>query len=298
MKKIVAFMLTILLVFGVVTTVAAEEPVTNTDAENPYSTLNLVKQLRENPLVEDIWVPVLSDDCSIKSMTFSSNGSYSFNIVNSKYIIGIVVSIINGKPIASYNDEKSPYQMLLAENGLPMGTVTQESATQVATQRVITIAQYLDDESHKHYKRFEYLDIMNMGTYQGYPAVSFAWHLYNKRGNLLDPNDTYIIYETLLALTPDSVASVMCDHGVYDGRLTTENLQSRLARQTDLKLVTTGDVDLDYKVNAKDALAILKHGVKKQMLTDELAVLLADCDKNDTIDAKDALLTLRKAVFK
>lgn len=57
-----------------------------------------------------------------------------------------------------------------------------------------------------------------------------------------------------------------------------------------------GDVDKGGAVDANDALAILKHVVKIQPITDETALILADIDKNQKIDASDALEVLKVVV--
>ncbi len=66
----------------------------------------------------------------------------------------------------------------------------------------------------------------------------------------------------------------------------------------DMDFIVLGDTDVDGKVNAKDALNILKHAVKKAVMEHEGQQFLADMDENNVIDAKDALKVLRKAVGK
>lgn len=57
-----------------------------------------------------------------------------------------------------------------------------------------------------------------------------------------------------------------------------------------------GDIDQNGKVEAIDALAILKHVVKLEMITDEIAAELADVDHDKAIMAKDALGVLKVVV--
>lgn len=57
-----------------------------------------------------------------------------------------------------------------------------------------------------------------------------------------------------------------------------------------------GDVDKNGAVEAADALAVLKHVVKLQLITDETSVELADMDANDEITASDALEILKTVV--
>ena len=94
--------------------------VTNTDVT---TTIDWVKQLQENPLVKDVWVPVLPEYCTIHSLNITPNGTYSFKIWNELYHIGFVVSIITGNSITAPKDEVSPYQMYLVNNDIPLGTV-------------------------------------------------------------------------------------------------------------------------------------------------------------------------------
>lgn len=56
----------------------------------------------------------------------------------------------------------------------------------------------------------------------------------------------------------------------------------------------TGDVNADGVVNADDALAILKHAAKLEILTEE-KILKADVEPNEMIDASDALVVLKIA---
>lgn len=65
-----------------------------------------------------------------------------------------------------------------------------------------------------------------------------------------------------------------------------------------MDFITMGDTDVDGKVNAKDALKILKHAVKKAVMEHEGQRFLADMNEDNIIDAKDALKVLRKAVGK
>lgn len=65
-----------------------------------------------------------------------------------------------------------------------------------------------------------------------------------------------------------------------------------------MDFITMGDTDVDGKVNAKDALQILKHIVKKAIMAHEGQKFLADMNADTIIDAKDALHVLRKSVGK
>ena len=56
-----------------------------------------------------------------------------------------------------------------------------------------------------------------------------------------------------------------------------------------------GDVDRNEKVDASDALLILKHAAKIQDITDELAIVLADVNEDSNINASDALEVLKVA---
>ncbi len=58
-----------------------------------------------------------------------------------------------------------------------------------------------------------------------------------------------------------------------------------------------GDACLDGYINARDALAVLRHAVGKEPLSDQLCAI-ADVNGDGTINARDALLMLRFAVGK
>lgn len=55
-----------------------------------------------------------------------------------------------------------------------------------------------------------------------------------------------------------------------------------------------GDVDLDGKVNATDALMVLKHAAKLELLED-IKLIIADVESDEKIDAADALAILKIA---
>lgn len=55
-----------------------------------------------------------------------------------------------------------------------------------------------------------------------------------------------------------------------------------------------GDVDLDGKVNATDALIVLKHAAKLELLED-IKLIIADVESDEKIDAADALAILKIA---
>ncbi len=66
----------------------------------------------------------------------------------------------------------------------------------------------------------------------------------------------------------------------------------------DMDFIELGDTDVDGKINAKDALQILKHAVKKAIMEHEGQQFLADMNEDNVIDAKDGLKVLRKSVGK
>ena len=57
---------------------------------------------------------------------------------------------------------------------------------------------------------------------------------------------------------------------------------------------TKGDVNVDNSIDAGDALAVLKHAAKLELLKD-VAIDLADVEKDGNIDAADALKILKYA---
>lgn len=57
-----------------------------------------------------------------------------------------------------------------------------------------------------------------------------------------------------------------------------------------------GDVNMDNNVTAEDALAILKHVVKLEVITDEIPLKLADVNHDSAIGAEDALEALKVVV--
>lgn len=75
---------------------------------------------------------------------------------------------------------------------------------------------------------------------------------------------------------------------------TVENTFTTLEQEK--ALVAYGDVTLDGKVNAEDALAVLRHVVRLQPLTDMNRIELADVNHDAAIDAEDALLILKITV--
>ena len=65
--------------------------------------------------------------------------------------------------------------------------------------------------------------------------------------------------------------------------------------ETEIVSFILGDVNEDTKVNAEDALLVLKHAAKLESLTKPVRLLAADVNKDEAIDAKDALDILKIA---
>ena len=72
------------------------------------------------------------------------------------------------------------------------------------------------------------------------------------------------------------------------------NTLSSFAQQGDI--ICYGDVDGNRKIQADDALLVLKHVVKLETIQEEIPALLADIDQNSSIDAEDALQILKTVV--
>lgn len=58
---------------------------------------------------------------------------------------------------------------------------------------------------------------------------------------------------------------------------------------------TLGDANQDGNIDAKDALVVLKHAAKIEVISDEVALLAANVTKDEKIDASDALEILKYA---
>lgn len=74
-----------------------------------------------------------------------------------------------------------------------------------------------------------------------------------------------------------------------------DKLPVELATPTPTKKSThSGDLDNNKRVNAQDALIVLKHAAKLQLLSDRY-LLEADMNQDNCVDAADALIILKKA---
>ena len=104
--------------------------------------------------------------------------------------------------------------------------------------------------------------------------------------------DCGMVIEDTKAAHTDQNGDGKCDTCGYERN--TDQSQSPVVTPTDIPY---GDVNGDEKVDAKDALEILKAAVDKITLTDEQKAL-ADVNGDKAVDAKDALLVLRYAVKK
>lgn len=76
----------------------------------------------------------------------------------------------------------------------------------------------------------------------------------------------------------------------------TEAINPTTSPEPELVGYILGDVNKNDKVEAEDALAILKHVVKLEMFTDEVTIRIADIKNDGIIDAEDALNTLKVVV--
>lgn len=65
--------------------------------------------------------------------------------------------------------------------------------------------------------------------------------------------------------------------------------------ETTLPDYKLGDVNKDGNVDASDALLVLKHAAKLELIEDEILLKAADVQADDIIDANDALTILKIA---
>lgn len=288
MKKLTAMLLSLLMVIMILPIASAEE-------QSPsLTTLDWVKQLRENPLVSDVWVPVLPDHYSIEKISVNADGSYGFRIKNrqknatkmqSIAIMPLTVTMDN----AIFN---SGYQYYLLEQGISSFPITQE-----VIDAVIARKNYTWKNTKRTRLSVEYNFAYPLTEYQKIPTA----HLYFDYTKTVDGDIGFgSCHEMVMGIHPKTIASVIYTYTPPKGVSSIPQTEFLQTVQTDMavQFVSYGDVDVNCKVNAKDALAILKHGVQKALITDELSLLLADCNYDGNINASDALFTLRKAVGK
>ncbi len=291
MNKWLALILCLILGMSVLPSPVAygtQERVTSTDIEPAgLSTLELVEELRNVPLVKDLWVPVLSEEYQIQSVTVTPHGSYYFTVVSTKEDATdttMRISLMVADARATAGDIISPFRQYLKE--FEYSTIS----TSPETLDTMFPMEYVNYNG----VAYVYTGDFTKGQYDKYEATAITW----ATGPMINLEfDVYqydrVKQEILLDLTPNLVASVVCspsDSG--------QDVFTRLQNTLGLAFTTYGDVDGNLQVNAKDALAILKHGVQLQPITHELSLLLADCNNDFKIDALDALFTLKKAVFK
>lgn len=268
--------------------VAEEEP------PAPLTTLDLVNQLRENPLVDDIWVPVLPDRYTIDKVIVYDDGSYCYRIKNNQENATKIQSIaIMPLTIPMENAIfNSGYQYYLLEQGISSFPVTQEILDAVVARK-----NYTWQNNKRTRLSMTYNFARPLTQYQNIPTA----HLYYNYTKTVD-GDVGIghNHEMVMGIHPKTIASVVYSYTPPEGVTSIPQDVFLQTVQTDMavQFVTYGDADANGKVDAKDALAILKHGVNKQPITDELQQILADYNRDGQIDSKDALFTLRKAVGK
>ena len=162
------------------------------------------------------------------------------------------------------------------------------------------------------------------GSITAIDALSYTW---NNTAKLSDP--TYFLIDNVrmfngsleksagelvkdaIAALPDTITindatAINSARTSYNALNATEkakvtNLAKLEAAEVALKVlqggtnVTLGDVDQNGKVDAKDALAVLKYSVGKEILSQD-QLLAAEVDGKDGINAKDALEILKYAV--
>lgn len=291
MRKWLALLICLLLAVSVPTSFVVygeQETATASPVETAgLSTLELVRELRDTPLVKDLWVPVLPEQYQIQSVTVTPHGSYYFTVrslAEDASDTEMRISFMVADARATAGDIISPFRQYLKEYGY--------STVSTSTEVLDTMFP-LD---YVNYKDLVYVCTgdFTKGQYGEYGATAISW----VTGQMI--NLEYDVYqydqvqqEILLNLTPNLVASVL-----YSSPDNGQDVFTQFQTTLGLAFATYGDVDGNWKVNAKDALAILKHGVQLQPITHELSLLLADCNNDFQIDALDALYTLKKAVFK
>ncbi len=286
MKKFLAILLSVLMMIMVLPLGLAEE------SDSSFTTLDLVKKLKSNSSLDDIWVPIFSQGFEIQDFSQSSQGSYCFSV--NAFPTSFRINVFSNQKGKRNQNALSPYHVYQSENEFPA-----ENFNLLENIFTNEIAAY-----NQGY--YVYTGTHFIGRYGEFPAASMVWAKAKKYDPNSRPNfddnvvggEHYLeaidtIQETLIALTPNITATVV--HPLLDDQ---KDVFAQFKENYDIRFTTYGDADGNTAVNAKDALAILKHAVQKVLITDELALLLADCNNDGTINATDALFTLRKAVRK
>ena len=287
MKKIIAMFLSLLMVLMILPMGLAEEAA-------PLTTLDIVKQLKNNHSVEDIWVPVLPQQYVIKDFTVNDDGTYVFYVKNQQENATKMQSIAILPLTVALNETTiySGYQYYLLQQGISSYPVSQEIVDGVIAKKKFTW-----NKSARTRISVSYKFARPLAEYQNYPTA----HLYFDYTKRVDGDIGFSsVHEMIMGIHSQTIASVIYDYTPPAGTTSIpqdvwiQTVQDDMA----VEFVTCGDADGNKKVNAVDALTILKHEVQKAPITDELSLLLADFDGNGTVNASDALLTLRKVVGK
>lgn len=301
MKKAFTFLLIAALIFT-----GTVFPLAETEGPPYPSMVELVKQLKADEHVKEIWIPLLPEDYIITELNIAQDGSYLFryklyklqDTLNSNRHVEVqwIGFVTQNNAITRY----SPYQTLQVqkENPTPL-QITKDTVEAIQiTDRIyrlegnIQVSYYpVGEPSWVWYKAY--------GTYRQWPAAILNWV---DASHLVSVSDKMVseVEEFAVGLSDTMLASAQCYR--FNGPELPIRDSSKavpwLEKYFGLGFTTIGDANADGTVNAIDALAILKHSVGTASITDELTFLLCDADENNRLDAEDALFALKRAVGK
>ncbi len=155
---------------------------------------------------------------------------------------------------------------------------------------------------------YKALTVLEQGyvQYKNYAALEEAWKTVNGGVTPVDPDQEAadVVIAQIDALTAGDAEAIAAARAAYEALTDTQkNLVTNLPKLVELEEglkvpdVKYGDVDGNGKVEATDALEVLKSVVGKVTLTAD-QFKIADTDGNGKADATDALNILKKVVGK
>ncbi len=258
----------------------------------PLTEMEILQTLKAKQVVNGFFIPVLPEGYEIEGITVEKDGSYSY-AVQSPTAADIYLENIAIVRSTNTNVLNSPYQCLLASNGV-------EACVNVSDEMLDSLDMLSDAIVHtidyNHSRTYQFNGAIPVTYYGGYPATIIGWNVtFRNYGDISLGSGR----EVVMQLDQNTMLSYFFQFNVSADEIN-ENGGSLgyLSEHFPLVFIRSGDVDGDMTVNAVDALAMLKHAVGKEMITDEKGVILADCDNNGIINAADALYALKVAVGK
>ena len=315
MKKLTALL--VVFALTVACSISSSAEVVFLGKEGSLSKDECFTQLAENKAVTELYYPEIEGESNLRPIRIKIDASgsyyYDYACISSKHP-GLFIFSIGFANRDVVNPSVAPFVSLMKANGAedPFDTSKEAAAcikdirsvTEYTDKPIISFGENYEDQRVDGYEIYRAYQLHQLceGTYDDgvtemvpYIDVGATATVYGSYFNVIIPvSDTYVM-------------SILCnysgDQATKRGLEIPEDWWKDLEKSVMAEIFSPaktarGDANGDGKVNAVDALDVLKDSVGKKKIEDPLARQLCDMNFDEELTAADALLVLAKAVGK